>query len=110
MYVMTQEEQDLQLGRLCREKREMAAYLGQLKARAAAMGKTLAQLGDALAGRPESIKFVGRSCDMRFENRSAAIDLRSIPAAGDLVALIEEIRAKELELHAVTEQLKRLEI
>jgi ubiquinone biosynthesis protein UbiJ len=106
---MTQEEQDMLLGRLIRERKTTEQYLQQLKNKAAAFGKILQDLGLSLKQAPETITFVGRTFDGRFQRGLQPIRTQDIPSSEEIVKLVEEIRAKEIELTDIKDRLARLE-
>ena len=100
---MTQEEQDVILGRTLREYNECCKELAAIEAKLATTGEELSSLGKELRENPEMVTFLGRGHDMRFGGTSpdkksfspASIDGNSI---ANQVTLLQNQHVKRDEL------------
>jgi hypothetical protein len=103
---MTQTEQDAIVGRVVRERKEVALKIETLKTKAAKQGSYLKNLGTSLELRPELVAFTGPSvgADALINVRWSEVD--AYPLLQDVVAVGNELREtletqKRLEEQAI---------
>ena len=65
-YFLTDEEQDLQLGRIIRESKQNSEHIGRLSAECSRIGKRLGEVSNGLIHRPEGVTLNGQALDTQY--------------------------------------------
>jgi hypothetical protein len=106
-YFMTQDDQDVVIGRLVREHREADELIAKLDAEATRLGQAYSELGQALMTHPEGVLFPKEGIDGRFAPVQHLVQ-PSLLNADKLKALATDYRTAFIKREQLTEQLKRL--
>jgi hypothetical protein len=109
-YFMTQEDQDVVVGRIVRERREAGARLAALQAEASKFGVLFFHLGQLLQQNPESINFENIPMPLDFQRPNLPLFKQADISSQKIYQLVKDIQDTMLELKGIDSKAKQLGI
>ena len=114
---MTEQDQDLLVGKAVRELRDLRETLAKLDSRAHAIGDTFATVGQQLRTNGAYLRFSGEAAEIRFtvqaDSRHRYTTVPKMPDKADIdldtvVALRDEMRTVILEIERLEKSLAEM--
>jgi hypothetical protein len=108
-YFMTQEDQDLVIGRVVRERKEAETRLAALREEAHKYGELFAYVGGMLQTNPEHIMFEQAPIPLEFQSRQPLMKHENLSSA-KVYKLVSDIQETMLTLKRINDNAGRLGI